>query len=114
MHVQVYSKADLVAEMDVDLAAKTVSQYKCYTSDPLHMPFGINVTPTYAAFLDFLESRCPPRDRTNIKHLLDNWGLIEYDPLAITRITHGLMFADYLWIRFDNEEITYDQIKVRD
>ena len=113
MFVQVYRKRKLIAEMTVDLAAKTVSKYRTYIDDIIDLPFGVNRQPNYIAFIDFLESRCPPRERANIKELLENWNLLEYDPLAITKRTHGLMFGDFIWIRFDNEDTSYDKIKIR-
>ena len=113
MFVQVYCKEYLVADMIVDLAAKTVQSYRTYTDNILILPFGALESPNYLAFVDFLESRCPPRERANIKELLSDWGLLEYDPLAIVKRTHGLMYADFIWVRFDDEDITYDEIKVR-
>ena len=113
MHVEVFNGPKLVSEFDVDTKAKTVSNYKKYTDDWLLWPFSRKDIVTYRMFLGFLESRCPERNRDNIKELLDNWGLVEFDPLGIVRKTHGLMFDDWTWIRFEGEEITYDEIKVR-
>lgn len=62
MLVQVYRKRELIAKMTVDLAAKTVSEYRTYINDVIDLPFEVNRQPNYIAFVDFLESRCPPRE----------------------------------------------------
>lgn len=113
MFVQVYCKESLVADILVDLTTKTVREYHRYSNDVLLLPFGAIESPNYLAFIDFLESRCPPRERANLNELLSNWGLLEYDPLAIVKRTHGMMYADFIWVRFDGEDISYDQIKIR-
>lgn len=42
--------------------------------------------------LDYLESRCPQRDRVDIKRLLSEMGLETYDPVKIIQHTEGIMF----------------------
>lgn len=114
MHMQVFIKEELIAEVDFDPLKKTVWNYKHYIDDVVWLPFGVCMDPDYDWVESFLESRCPPRKRMNIKELLHNWGLDIYDPLAIVQRTHGLMLGDYVWVKFDDEDITYSDIKVRD
>lgn len=114
MHVEVFNGPQLVADFDVDMKAKSVSNYKKYTDDWLLWPFTRKDIVTYDMFLGFLETRCPERTRRDIKKLLNNWGLVEFDPIGIVQKTHGLMFDDWTWIRFEGDDTTYDEIKVRD
>lgn len=85
-----------------------------YESHILRLPFGVVQNPTFAMFEDFLESRCFPRTRYNAKQLLARLGLTTYEPLDIIRKTHGVQNEDTCWIRFEGEELCYDDVKFRD
>ena len=113
MHVEVFEAYKLVAEFDVDTRLRSVSNYKKYTNDWLLWPFTKKDIVDYEHFIGFLETRCPDRNRDNLKELLRDWGIFEFDPIAIIRITHGLSFDDWTWIRFEGDDATYDSIKVR-
>ena len=62
---------------------------------------------------DFIKSRCPERDRGDINEILSAMGLREYDPWKIVRITHGVDWDDFYWIRFENEDLTWKDVRVR-
>ena len=55
-----------------------------------------------------------PKDRPGIDEILKHLGLKEYDEEQILRKTHGLIRDDYNWIMFEDENINYDDIKIRD
>lgn len=61
--------------------------------------FGININPTWEDFMEFLEERCFPRTRDNIKLILEDLGLDFYDPLYIIEKTQGRMGEDMHWLR---------------
>lgn len=63
--------------------------------------------------LEILEGRCFPRNRANADDLLRRLELKHYHPLDIVRKTHGLMRNDYVWLRFEGEQLTYDDVKIR-
>lgn len=71
-------------------------------------------TPSAQEIIEWFEGRCFPKTRDNKDEILKVLGLKEYDPLDIIRITHGVLFDDYIWIKFKGEDITYDQVKIRD
>lgn len=79
--------------------------------NPLHMLTG---TTSINKILYFFESRCFPRYRANASELLESLDLEHYSPSQIVRKTHGIEFDDYNWIRFDGEDLTYEDVKVRD
>ena len=115
MHIEILRGSGLVCEMDVDFEHKQVQNYKKYTNDFWILPFNNKLNEiSFEMFEGFLESRCPDRDRYDLKELLENWGLIEFDSLGIVKKTHGLMLDDFIWIRFEGENISYADIKVRD
>lgn len=68
---------------------------------------------TFMDFLNFLESRCVPRTRYDLADVLKRYGLREYDPLAMCRRSHGRSMSDFMWVKFNDENITWDQIRLR-
>lgn len=85
---------------------------KRFDDCPIHYLFPAEEMDTYGA-LEILEGRCFPRNRDNVDDLLQRLGLEHYHPLDIIRKTHGLMRNDYVWIRFEGEDLTYDDVKIR-
>ena len=61
--------------------------------------FGINRNPTWDDFLAFLEERCFPRTRDNLKLILQDLELDFYDPFSIIEKTQGRMGEDMQWLR---------------
>lgn len=115
MHIQIFEQTELLAELNYDPMTNSVSDYKCYTTNPLAKPFG-ETAPDGDRLLYFLEERCWDRNRPDIDRILTYLGLHDYDPLTIVMKTHGLKYCDYLWLKFDtdDEDLTYDKIKIRD
>ena len=61
--------------------------------------FGVKRTPTWNDFLEFLEDRCFPRTRDNLKLILQDLELDFYDPLYIIEKTQGRMGEDMQWLK---------------
>lgn len=61
--------------------------------------FGINRDPTWEDFLEFLEERCFPRTRDNLKLILKDLELDFYDPFYIIEKTQGRMGEDMQWLK---------------
>ena len=64
----------------------------------LDKAFGVNETPTYEDYEEFLESRCFPRTRDKMKLVLKDLGLDYYDPYDIVKKTKGRMAEDNFWL----------------
>lgn len=111
LEFQVLVRDEVVAEVVVR-EDRTVD-VKQYTNNPIEKPFPMS-DPTIKDVSEFLRSRCFPEERANKKELLGALGLEHYIPLNIVRETHGVMFEDYLWIRFRGETLQYDDVKIRD
>lgn len=103
-------KTEKCATVDI---INNVAHIKKYSPNPIHCMFNQDNIPVFKV-LERLESRCWPRDRQNIQELLAHIGLTEYNILGIIRKTHGLMRNDYTWIRFSDENISYNDIKIRE
>ena len=50
----------------------------------------------------------------NIDEILFNLGLNEYNMLDILKKTHGVNFDDFWWIKFENEDLNWKDVKVRE
>lgn len=80
--------------------------------NPVHHLFPYEDTDAFHV-AEILEGRCWPRNRANIDELLHACGLKEYDVMGIIRATHGCMYNDQVWIRFEGETLTYDDVNLR-
>ena len=105
-------KKELCVKVEIDRINKKLI-LETYTDEKVNNPFRMP-EPKIINAMEFIESRCFPRERGNCDELLKRLGLDEYDPVAITRITRGLMMDDYMWIRYEGDDVTYEEIKIRD
>lgn len=71
-----------------------------YTDNRNLRAFGVNEAPTWEDFEVFLEDRCFPKTRANVRDLLEALGLQSYDPLQIVEKTGGRTYEDPQWMRF--------------
>ena len=62
---------------------------------------------------NILESRCWQRDCRNIGNYLNKLDIPYYDPLAIVKKTHGVSYNDFLWFRFNGENLTWKDVAPR-
>lgn len=76
-----------------DYTTKTF-EYENFTDYFLDKPFGNNANPTWEDLQWLLESRCVPRTRYDIAGVLKYYGLKEYNPLEILKITKGELLSD--------------------
>ena len=96
---------------DVEIADNKAN-IKKYDPNPMRHLFPYEETDAYHV-VNILEGRCWPRNRANINDLLKACGLQSYDVMGIIKATHGRMYNDFVWIRFEGEALTYDDIKLR-
>ena len=98
-----YMKNDVCCtKIEADYVKETV-RIENYTNDLLDRAFGIVEKPSFKEYEDFLESRCVPRSRGDIKSYLKSIGVDFYDPISIIRKTKGVMAEDQgkFWIRIE-------------
>jgi len=86
--------------IDVNEMKKEV-KIRNYTDNRMFRAFGIEENPDYAAYMDFLESRCFPESRDKMKLVLRDLDLPFYDPFMIIEKTEGRMAEDDFWIRIE-------------
>lgn len=85
--------------IDVDFMNEKV-MIKNRTDDILYRAFGVVENPTWQQFQEFLEDRCFPKTRGNMKAVLKELGIDSYDPLQIVERTRGRTADDNLWLKF--------------
>lgn len=107
-----YYRNKKTAHVEMDRERKLV-KYERYSNQIPHVPFLFD-KPSYGQMVSFLEQRCMPKKRKCMPEYLSTLGIQEYDPYKIVEITHGVMFEDYLWIKFPDETTTWEEVKVRD
>lgn len=89
-------------------------EVKNFSNDPIECAFGKNEKPTMKDLEIFLEERCFPRTRFNVKEVLRDGDLDFYDPYSIVRKTHGAFTDETFWIRFNDEpELVWEDVNPR-
>lgn len=106
-----YWKNEPTSEVTVSADRRNVS-YIIYKREIPKVPY-LFENPTVEQIYNFLETRCMPEGRTQLGEYLDDLGLAEYNPWEIVKITHGVMWEDFLWLKFPGEDITWEDVKVR-
>ncbi len=86
--------------IDVDEKNRKVT-IRNYTGDLIYRAFGNNENPTYQEYEEFLETRCLPRSRDNLKLYLRELDIPFYEPLMIIEKTNGKMADDEFWIKLE-------------
>lgn len=109
---ETYWREELTSEVIISADRKTV-EYHIYKREIPEVPYLFD-NPTVEQMYDFIESRCMPKERTQLPEYLSDLGIDEYNPWEIVKLTHGVMWEDYLWLKFPGENVTWEDVKVRD
>lgn len=84
---------------------------KRYTTHPAKQIFHADKVSRFELGDIILKSRCFDIGRPDKDKILAYFGLKEYNVYDICRKTHGMMAQDNIWMRFDSEEIEWEDIK---
>lgn len=95
-----YYKESLCTIIDVNEPARKI-KIKNFVKNPIFCAFGVNSSPSFKDYEEFLESRCFPRTRDKMKLILRDLELPFYDPFLIIQKTHGKMAEDDFWIKME-------------
>lgn len=87
-----------ITEVWVD--ANGTVKYRNYVNNLLFTCFGHNTNPDYGDVMSFFESRCFPRNRSDIKQILRKLHIREYDPYLMCKLSNGKTEQDDCWIDF--------------
>lgn len=91
---------DVCTLIEVDEINRKV-HIRNYTQKLMFRAFGVNESPSYEEYCEFLESRCFPKTRDKMKLILEDMDLPFYDPFMIIEKTEGKMSEDKFWIKIE-------------
>lgn len=97
-----YTKDKVTTAIDVDAVNEEI-RIKNFIDINIFRAFGVNENPNWKDYLEFLEERCVPRTRYNIKEVLRDLGLESYDVEEYVKKTHARCYDDRNWISFEKE-----------
>lgn len=86
--------------IDVDLKNQKI-KIKNYVDNIMFRAFGVNESPSFNDYKEFLKSRCFPETRDKLKLILRDLDLPFYDPFLIIEKTQGKMAEDNFWIKLE-------------
>lgn len=89
-----------------------LTHFRRYTNISFKQPF-LQKTVNLQDINYFLKDRCIPADKINMQEILESLGLKDYDVIDILKKTHGLDYDDFIWIKFSDENIKYNDIRIR-
>lgn len=79
------------------------------------IPLGLQVfampNPNDIHVYTFLKSRCYEDGRADLKEILKEVGMERNNPFEWCKKTHGVVLGDYYWIRLENEELEWKDVK---
>ena len=111
-HFVIMNKDNPILDVKYDL---TTAESKWLGEKHIKIPRGMfpeNIT--VKSISAFCESRQPPRTRVDINRILrEKYDMREYLPMQMCKKSHGITMADFLWMKFDDEDITYENVRVR-
>lgn len=87
-----------------------IVEIKKYSDVVYKMLFGGN-NDTIERVYNFILERWIPEERPDVMDRLHDLGLTEYNPWEIIKKTHGVMRDDYLWIKFEGENLTWEEAR---
>ncbi|BCG56777.1 hypothetical protein [Paenibacillus sp. URB8-2] len=113
LQFEVLEHDQVIAKVKLDYTKQSVEVWQDNEVSPVFLPFPGKQKVLVSDVLDFFESRCLPRTRHHIKKILQSLELSDYVPTDIVKQTHGVLYDDYVWIRFSGEELTCADVHPR-
>lgn len=113
LEFEVLEHDQVIAKVKLDYSNQTVEVWQDKSVSPVFLPFPNKSKVTVGDVLDYFESRCFPRTRHHADKILHSLGLNDYVALEIVKQTHGVLYDDYVWIRFSNEELSCADVHPR-
>jgi len=78
--------------------------------DSIEQPFGGDKLDLERVYR-FLKSRCYEDGRADLKEILAQAGMSSNNPWEWVKITHGVTWEDFFWIRFPGETLTWEDVR---
>ena len=100
-----------VLDIEVDNKNRVV-RWEKFVPDGMKQPIwgdNINTMRLY----DFLKSRCYEDGRSGLTEILTEAGMETNNPYEWVRVCHGVTWEDFFWVKIDDEDISWDEVRVR-
>ncbi len=104
----VYHRDEKVGRLEI--ADGKLIKNEVYTDKLIFHPFPNSKT--FKNIASILKSRVICRERCT-DEMLESMGLKEYNVYDILRSTHGVDIDDFIWFKFDGEDITWEDVRAR-
>ena len=98
-------------DITMDEKHKIISYKKHIPDKPGQVFWGDNINSVRV--YEFLKSRCYEDGRADLKDILSYHGLDGNNPYEWCRLTHGVTYEDFYWIRYDDEDIEWKDVRIR-
>lgn len=103
-----------ILSMDTLIAGVSITEdgvvtIQRYTDNPLKQVFPRKHT-TIMEVYNFMKSRCYEDGRADLKQILAQAGMESNNPWEWCKLTHGVTFEDFYWIRYEGEDISWDDL----
>jgi len=59
----------------------------------------------------FLKARCYEDTYIGLDEVLKNYNMLSNNPWEWNRKTHGVTWEDFFWIKFDGEDLTWEDVR---
>ena len=105
----VFWKDEKTADVTVD---SSVARIERYTENPAKQLFCRNEMTLFELGEIFMW-RCWDQKRENIEKYLYKLGIMQFNPYRICRKTHGVMYQDNIWFKFEGEALSWVDVKCR-
>ena len=106
-HIQLFKEDDLKADIYVKNGTFSIKKYDNRLGYQLFLANDID-----AIYLkQIFETRIFSKKRPDKEELLNSLGLSEYDEYDIVKKTHGATHKDKFWFKFDDEKISYNDVR---
>lgn len=79
-------------------------------SDSTEQPFGGDKLDLERVY-QFLKGRCYEDGRVDIRTILSSAGLENNNPWEWVKITHGVTWEDFFWIKFPGEDLEWEDVR---
>ena len=64
-------------------------------------------------FYMFMKDRCYEDSRGDLPQILASVGMTENNPYEWCKLTHGVTYEDFFWIKYEGEDIRWEDVRVR-
>ena len=105
----VFWKDEKTADVTV---TENAARVKRYTKNPAKQLFCKSQISLFELD-EIFKWRCWDQNRENIEKYLYKLGLTQFNPYKICKKTHGAMYQDNIWFKFEGEKLSWSDVKCR-